>query len=112
MQGSIFNRMMDATESTPVKGEGATILMHSDRHAATVIEVIPFKSGPNKGKPRMVRVQRDKAVRTDDWGMSDMQDYAYERDESGAIRTFTAKRDGSFPGIIFGIRREYYDYSY
>lgn len=111
--GSLFNRMMDNSQGkTPEVGDGATVLFWTDRHAATIIDVVLFKSGPNKGKPRVITVQEDKAIRLDSYGMSDAQDYRYERDENGTKRTFTAKRDGSFKGLLIGVRKHYYDYSF
>jgi hypothetical protein len=113
MYGSLFNRMMDSTNAKdPEVGDGATILLWSDRHAATIIEVVNFKSGPNKGKPRLITVQEDKAIRVDNLGMSDVQDYRYERNEQGAKRTYTAKKDGTFKGLLIGHRKHYYDFSF
>ena len=60
-------------------GMGATILMHSDRHAATIVDVF------TKYGRLHVKVQRDKATRTDSNGMSDSQDYTFERDPQGRI---------------------------
>lgn len=100
-------------------GDGVTLNYHSDEEPATIIEIDP------KGK--WIKVQRDKAVRTDNNGMSDCQDYEFSRDENGRIQTFykTRRKDftlftdtGKFTYNNYGIylslkvRRKYFDYSF
>lgn len=104
--------MDNSTTKEPEVGDGATILMWSDRHAATIVDIVPFKSGPNKGKPRTVTVQEDRATRVDNNGMSDSQEWEFDRDPDGAVQTFTARRDGSFKGLLIGYRKHYYDFSF
>ena len=110
--GSLVNSLMDGQGKAPEVGDGATILMWSDRHAATITEITYFKSGQKKGQPRTITVQQDKATRTDSYGMSDAQSYSYERNPNGSLKTFTAKRDGSFKGLLIGHRDEHYDFSF
>jgi hypothetical protein len=113
MYGSLINNLYDNSKTTaPEVGMGATILMWSDRHAATITEITYFKSGAKKGQPRTITVQQDKATRTDNLGMSDAQSWEFKRDENGTTRTFTAKKDGSFKGLLIGHRSEYYDFSF
>ena len=111
--GSLMNHVMASTPNTkPEPGMGATILLWTDRHAATIVGV--SKSG------RVIGVQRDKAIRIDDNGMSDMQKYRYERDLTATIQWFSLRKDGSYievgskSGSRLGInyRREYYDHSF
>lgn len=99
-------------------GEGATIKWYSDRTACTIIEV-----GKN-----YIKVQQDKATRIDNNGMSDAQEYVYERDNKAPIYTFkkcrkskydendlytdNGKRNDYGSKLIIGIRREYYDYTF
>ncbi len=93
-------------------GDGATILWFSDRTAVTIIEI-----GKN-----YVKVQKDRAIRTDGNGLSDCQEYKYERNESGEIYTFKKTRKGLYTDngrsndygcrLSFGYRREYYDYTF
>lgn len=107
----------------PEVGMGATFCWYTDRHAATVIETFEIKGVP------FIKVQQDKATRTDNYGMSDCQDYEYSRDENGRINTYRMNKNGSWEGVIFneetkrwkkydrpalllGVRREYYDYSF
>ena len=100
-------------------GDGVTLIYYSDEEPATVIEIDP--------KGRWIKVQRDNAIRTDNNGMSDCQDYRFERDENGRIQTFykTRKQEytlftntGKFTYNNYGIwlmlkvRRKYYDYSF
>jgi hypothetical protein len=115
MYGNLINRFMEGpSASSPVVGMGATILMYSDRHAATVIAV--EKNG------REVVVQRDKATRTDSHGMSDSQSYTYERDPAGETARYSLRRNGRWvrvgdpakngQGLALGTRDEHYDYSF
>lgn len=95
-------------------GDGATICYYSDREPATIIEI------SEDGK--IVKVQEDKAVRTDTNGMSDSQDYDYFRNENGTIHTFKRNRKGFYTDngkatdygtkLGFGYRRKYFDYSF
>lgn len=111
--GNLMNRIQEgAVEGKVEVGTGVTILSYSDRDAGTIVEIIPFKSGPNKGKPRILKVQHDKATRTDNNGMSECQDYTFERDPEGRIETFKANLKGVFVGLRIGSRDKYHDYSF
>uniref|UniRef100_A0A6M3LRF4 Uncharacterized protein n=1 Tax=viral metagenome TaxID=1070528 RepID=A0A6M3LRF4_9ZZZZ len=118
--GSLVNHVLSGTKGapTPEVGMGATILMWSDRRAATIVRVRLFQTGPLKGKVRQVLVQEDKATRTDSNGQSDMQTYSYEPDTNAPIRVFTANRnqDGVFRGaggtLRIGSRNHYYDFGF
>lgn len=94
----------------PTVGTGATISYHSDRVAATLIQVT------HRGK-RIV-LQRDKATRIDHNGMSELQEYNYERDENGTTFIATLRKDGTYrlvggtERVSLGNRREYYDFSF
>jgi len=68
--GSLFNYLMSHNESVPKVGEGATILMWSDRHAYEVIEV--------DEKKKKVIIQRYAPARLDKLGMTDSQQYEYK----------------------------------
>lgn len=71
MRGSFYNSLMGNNSSVPVIGEGATICLHSDRHAYEVIEVSPDQ--------KKAKIQRYQPRRVDDLGMTDSgQEYAYE----------------------------------
>jgi hypothetical protein len=115
---SVTNHLMSGTAGAPEPqvGMGATVLMWTDRRAATIISVVRFKSGARIGEVSAVEVQMDKATRTDDNGMSEMQTYEYERDLSGATYTFKRNKQGAFVGSMgqlrIGDRREYHDYSF
>ena len=111
--GSLFNQLMDNTEARePQVGDGATILMWSDRHAATIVEISRFKTGKRAGQISAITVQEDKATRIDNWGMSDMQDYTYEADPTGSKKTFKVDARGQFKGLLVGTRKHYYDFSF
>lgn len=90
-------------------GDGVTIHLYSDSYAATVI----------KRTPKSITVQQDKAIRIDKNGMSEDQEYRFERDEKGWVSTyrwsdvygaFRSSGDQSI-GITNG-RYEYFDYSF
>lgn len=75
--GSLVNFLMGNNATLPKVGEGATILMYSDRHAYEVLEV-------SKDYKRVV-IQRYAPERADNNGMSESQDYAYKTLEGEPI---------------------------
>jgi len=117
-QGREFNKetgkLEDVYKEVEYKvGDAATILYYSDRSPATIIEI--SEDG------RTVKVQEDKATRIDTNGMSDCQDYEYERDPQGSVHTFKLNRRGDFTDngkvdygtkLGFGWREKYFDYSF
>lgn len=113
--GNLMNRVAETVKpQAPTVGMGATIIYYSDRAAATIIEVNAAGS--------QIKIQRDKAIRTDGNKMSDSQSYRYEADPNGEIRTATLRKNGTFVmqkeqmrnGTIVrvGERSEYYDYGF
>ncbi|SKT55468.1 Uncharacterised protein [Mycobacteroides abscessus subsp. massiliense] len=113
--GSLINALaVNSRSAEPAVGTGATIVMWSDRHAATVVEV--SESG------KTVRVQQDRATRTDNYGMSDAQSYTYTPNPQAAVQTFTLRKTGRWVRrgetekggtvLLIGQRDEYYDYSF
>lgn len=116
--GSFFNYLMGNSMSIPEVGKGATVLHWTDRSAYFVNEV--SKDG------KTVVIERAKAVRTDNNGMSETQSYEYVRDPQTEPETikFTygkwrrvytnweGKKETSPINIIFGTMREYFDYSF
>lgn len=107
--GSLVNMMSvgGGQETKPEVGMGATELCWSDRHAYTVIEV------STSGKT--IKVQADRAIRVDNNGMSESQEYKFERDPNGAVYTLRRTKKGwSSKGIRFalGYRSEYHDFSF
>ena len=85
---------------------GATILMWSDRRAATIVKVTKCQ----------IHVQEDRAERVDKNGMSESQEYVYTRDETARVRVFRKTkrgwRDSSGAGLMVGIRKAYHDFSF
>ncbi len=148
--GSFINMLMSSNSSIPEVGKGATVLLWTDRHAYEVIEV-------SKDKKRVV-IQRYLPERVDDLGMSESQDYKYEKlngynetvvwkwgswkferdelkviDEDYFYSRPRAEIEASYDedgimihqegltkwgkrydkvNIVFGVKREYYDYSF
>jgi len=120
------NLMIEGTTKfKATEGMGATVCGYSDRYAATIIQVMDVR-----GKT-YIKVQQDHARRTDDNGMSEMQDYEYTRDPNGTIFYFrfnekkTAwesvyqseetgrwRKSQSGYGLVVGHRREYYDFTF
>jgi hypothetical protein len=112
---SMTNYLMSGTRGQPKPevGMGATVLMWTDRKAATITQV--SKSG------KRIAIQQDKAVRVDGNGMSECQEYRFERDESRSIEWFSMRKNGAFvrcgdsangTQIRIGERDEYHDYSF
>ena len=69
--GSLVNLLMDNNIGVPEVGKGATILSWSDRHAYEVMSASEDKT--------RVLIQRYLPERVDKNGMSDMQEYEYEK---------------------------------
>lgn len=106
---SLTNHLMSGTNGapTPEVGMGATILMWTDRHAATIVKVTPSQ----------IHVKRDKAVRADNNGMSEMQQYNYEADPTADVEIFRKTKNGyrkadGGHSLRIGDRSEYHDYSF
>lgn len=97
----------------PEVGMGATILLFSDRHAATIVEVSDDK--------RSITVQRDWAHRTDKGGFSETQEYRYEFCPANPCQEFTLRANGRYVlkgenlrqgrTLLIGKRDEYYDFT-
>ena len=112
--GSLVNHIADASnpsgEPKPRIGMGATIISWSDRHAATIVSV--SRTG------HQVEVTRDKATRTDDRGMSEVQEWAFEPQPDGPREVYTRRRDGRYRQkggqgrLILGLRDHYHDFSF
>lgn len=114
--GSLMNMIaVDSRSAAPEVGMGATIVMWSDRHAATVVGV--SESG------KTVQVQQDHAKRIDDLGMTDSgQQYEFTPNPDAGIATFTLRKTGRWVRkgeserngtvILLGHRDEYYDFSF
>lgn len=98
------------TEIIPTVGMGATLNYWSDRSAGTIIQV------ERNGK--RIIIQMDKSIRTDQNGMSECQDYEYQRDEQGDIFIATLRKDGRYrvskssTSVSLDVRSTYYDYSF
>jgi len=111
---SIMARMTKGAPE-PEVGMGATIIMWSDRHAATIIEVARFKTGARAGQVKAVTVQEDHAQRVDKNGMGDNQHYVYLPNPQGNTWTFKVRPNGSFGdkmwSLAIGFRDEHYDFS-
>ena len=88
MHGSVINRLQErsAVIAIPKVGDGATLYLHSDRHAYTVRHVRVSSSG----KTITIRATKDKVRRIDNNGMSESQTYEYE----------TVEPDYKFPELI------------
>lgn len=145
--GSFINMLMSNNSSTPEVGNGATILSWTDRHAYEVMSV--------SDDYKRVVIQQYLPERIDNLGMSESQDYKYEklngRDETLVWKWNSWRRESKYitwddlyeydksddselfddnaclqlvkgktkmvteypkVSIIFGIKQEYYDYSF
>lgn len=111
--GSLMNHLFSgARMAAPEVGMGATILMWTDRHAATIREV--SKSGKRVG------IVRDVATRIDKDGMSDAQEYAFTPGGGGIIY-YTLRKNGAWvrqgdsikgERLAIGARSEFHDFSF
>ena len=114
--GSVVNHVMgNATQPTPEVGMGATVLCYTDRRAGTIVQAA--YSGD-------FTVREDRAIRTDDNGMSEAQTYRYEPDPNGRLYHFRVVRRGKAAGqyredgrkdgnrVLIGHRDAYHDFSF
>lgn len=89
-------------------GDGVTICYYTDKEAGTII----------KRTKNTITYQQDKAIRTDDNGMSDFQEYRYERDPNGKVEVYHwSNKYGCFRNsknhlYVINGRHEYFDYSF
>lgn len=108
----ISNLMLGSASPEPEIGMGVTICMYTDRHAGTIVGLKHFKTGKRAGQVSAVLVQGDKAIRTDNNGMSDAQSYRFERNPNDRISEFKVTKDGSFGNLSLGHRSYYHDFSF
>lgn len=112
--GNLSNRIQESPSSiTPEVGMGCTILMYSDRHAATIVEV---KS------PRLIVIQRDTATRKDKNGMSESQEWEFTPNPSAEREEVSLRKNGRWmlangrmsngTVVRIGERDEYYDFGF
>lgn len=111
--GNLMNRIAETVAPrAPEIGMGATVLMWSDRYAATVEKI--------DGK--RVTLREDKAIRTDKNGMSECQSYRFEPNPNGREFVVTLRKNGTYVvegeamknGTIvrIGERDYYHDFSF
>lgn len=101
-------------------GMGATMHHYSDLSAGTVIEIRIVR-----GKIEVV-IQEDRAIRTDNNGMSELQSYEYQPDPGGRVFVCRYRKESKKARagwyeksefgwgwrVTFGSRRAYHDYSF
>lgn len=110
--GSVSNWLMSGTKGQPAPevGMGITLLMWTDRKAGTITRV------SSSGKTFWFRA--DKAIRTDNNGMSEDQHYRYEPDpEAGESVARLGHKSGAWKSkggaqVRLGDRDAYHDYSF
>lgn len=116
--GSLTNTIYGGSRyPEPEVGMGATALSWTDRHPATIVEVIRYKTGQKAGQVKAVVIQWDKSRRTDTNGMSECQTYEFEPNPDSPRVTFTRRKNGRYvnkagQGLAIGHRDCYYDYSF
>lgn len=123
MRGSFVNKLMSSSKIQEVKvGDGATLLLYSDRNPCTVTKV------DEKKNYTLVEVQEDSYKRTDSNGMSDSQEYTYSQNPNGRTYLFQIKNNvaqevvlnpetkrlnkANSAKIYFGKREKYHDFTF
>jgi hypothetical protein len=84
--GSLMNHLYSRSvngQPEPVVGMGATLLGWTDRHPATIVQVVKLKKGG-----WIVAVTEDDAKRIDNNGFSESQEYEYTSKPDGARKCF------------------------
>ena len=132
--GNLVNRVMEGPQGgVPKEGDGCTYTHFSDRWAGTIVKVEVLSNSIR------LHTQGDKATRTDKNGMSESQEYTYERQPNAAVVVYEAKLfvkggkrmigpyrqtrfnpeskrwklvGGSSPGLSVGHRDAYHDFSF
>ena len=74
--------------TTPEVGMGVTYAVGSDRYAATIVQVLTFKSGERKGQVRGVVIQDDKAILVSGSEQDGSAQYRYEPQADAMKETF------------------------
>ena len=109
----VNGRLIEVKKEVPVVhiGDGVTVSCGTDSSPYTVIDV--SKNG------KKIKIQADNAVRIDNNGMSESQEYEYTPNLNGYIEEVSFRpKDGSFrivgtsSSVRFGFRRKYYDYCF
>jgi hypothetical protein len=101
--------MENSKPAAPAVGMGCTLILYTDRHPYTVVEV---------PSPTRIIIQRDTAIRTDKNGQSDSQTYRYERNPDGEKLIVTLRKDGRWKVlkagqvVALGHREQHYDFSF
>lgn len=100
LYGSLTNRYSENRMFVPEieNGTYVTEYLWSDRHAYEVVKVIDQKH---------VFIRRLKSIRTDNWGMSDAQNYRYESDEKASEKELVKR--GEYWYEVFTFSKERYD---
>lgn len=91
-------------ERAPQVGDGATVLLWTDRRACTVVAVWRDH----------VTLREDVAVRVDGGHVNSAQSYRYQPDEDGHVydfRLLDGEWRAGFHRVRFGVRDHYHDYS-
>lgn len=110
---SLTNAIMaSCKQPKPEIGMGATIIMYTDRYAATILAVT--RQG--------VYITEDIVTRTDKNGMSESQDYTYAPNPIAKMQVFTLRKTGRYvrrgepmrggTHLVIGTRDHYIDPSF
>ena len=117
MNGSLVNHMISAPgQPEPQVGDAATVCMWSDRHPATVVEVLRFKTGKRAGQVRAVVIQEDdwKVIKGGEHDGS--AEYEYTPNPDARRDTFLVDSRGRYGSegrrLALGRRERYYDPSF
>lgn len=104
--GSLVNHILSASgQPKPEVGMGATILMWTDRWAATIVKVTP----------KQVHVRQDRATLTKGHWSTEIQEYKHEPDPDAPVLVFRMTKRGyrcNGWGLFVGNRRQYRDPSF
>lgn len=114
--GSFVNMMIaGGKQKDPEVGMPATVCMWTDRHPATVVAVLRFKTGPKAGQVKGVEITGDSSKVVKGSEHDGSAQYEYTSNPDGPRRTFLVNQRGRFiqkgggDSLALGHRERYYD---
>lgn len=101
--GSVINHVHSRAvigQPEPVVGMGATVLLWTDRHAATIVSVQKL------GADVFVSVQHDRARVVAGNTMDGSAEYEFEPNRQGRLEHFRSRNGGAWQQVVFAMETQ------